>query len=409
VKLRQFVVLFICNAVPLFIGMGLFPVLPLYAAQFGATRTDIGVYYAIVYVASAVSVLGTGWLASRMSRRRLFLIGAMLGPPSMLLMGHASAFWQVVALTALAWFCGGVTLTLLSVFTGTLADGAWRGRIFSMMFLVYPLDALIGGATVGELTARYGYTTMFYALTAIWAIQPIVAALWLTDRRITGPAAAAPAATARTHLGQRFTLLLTTALLGALAINIGRLGTSLSMQALSFTPDAVASTGIISGLATIPLTLVVGSLSDRFGRGVILALSYLLTAAGTGLLMAAGDLWHFQLAATLLLAAWCVSRAVASALGTDMLPPDGLNRGLTRLSATDSIASIVGFAAAGYVMDLFGGSTLYLAATLLALGATVLLAPLRRPEGAPSARAWRFALRRQPADAPADVAGTFGS
>jgi MFS family permease len=382
VRLRQFAVLFICNAVPLFIGMGLFPVLPLYAAQLGASRTDIGVYYAVVYVASAVSVLLTGWLAGRVPRRRLFLAGATLGIPALALMGHVTALWQLVALTAIVWFCGGVTLTLLSVFTGILADGARRGRVFSLMFLVYPLDALIGGGAVGELIARFGYTPMFYALAAIWTIQPVVGMLGLRDSRITRPAAAAANGGA-VSLGRPFALLLLTSLLGAVAINVGRLGTALSMQTLSFSPEAVASTAIVSGLATIPLTAVIGTLSDRFGRRAMLALSYLLAAAGTGLLIGAAALWQFQLAATLLLAAWCVSRAVASALGTDLLAPEALSRGLSRLGSTDSIASIAGFAAAGVVMDALGGASLYVAATAFALAAAVSLVPPRR--GAPSA------------------------
>ena len=36
---RQLAYLLICNIIPLVVGMGLFPLLPLYAAQFGATRT----------------------------------------------------------------------------------------------------------------------------------------------------------------------------------------------------------------------------------------------------------------------------------------------------------------------------------------------------------------------------------
>ncbi len=46
---KQLAFLFICNYLPPFVGMGLFPLLPLYAAQFGATRTIIGIYYAVVY------------------------------------------------------------------------------------------------------------------------------------------------------------------------------------------------------------------------------------------------------------------------------------------------------------------------------------------------------------------------
>ncbi len=49
---RQLALLFIGSYVPPFVGMGLFPILPLYAAQFGATHTMVGIYYAIVYLAS---------------------------------------------------------------------------------------------------------------------------------------------------------------------------------------------------------------------------------------------------------------------------------------------------------------------------------------------------------------------
>jgi MFS family permease len=394
-KFKTFVVLFVCHAVPLFIGMGLFPLLPLYAARFGATHTDIGIFYAVVYIASAASVLGTGWLAARMPRRWLFLIGAALGTPSMLLLGNASAFWQVVLLTALAWISGSTTLTLLSIFTGQLAEPARRGRVFSLMFLVYPLDALVGGAVIGRLTSAYGYTTMFYALAAIWLIQPLVGALWLRDTGIAQAPAAARPHQRPVHFGQPFKQLLAASLLSIVSISIGRLGTSLSMQALGFAPDAVASTAIISGLATIPLALLVGTLADRFGRRQILLVSYLAAAAGAATLIVASAAWQFQVAATLLLASWCVNRAASAALATDLLPPEGLGRGLPRLGLMDSIASIVGFASSGFVMDTFGGSALYGLAIILALAGSVALLgfPQRRRE---AARAQTEALVLEP-------------
>jgi MFS family permease len=377
-KLRMFIILFICHAVPLFIGMGLFPVLPLYAARFGATSTDVGIFYAVVYIASMAGVIGTGWLAARMSRRVLFFAGATLGIPALALMGHATALWQVVLLTAFVWLCGVVTLTLLSVFTGVLAEPASRGRVFGLMFLVYPIDALAGGAAVGQLTTAYGYTVMFYALAAIWVIQPIAGLLGLRDPRIMrAPARRAEAAPA-VRLGRPFTLLLGASLLAFAGTGIGRLGVSLSMQALGFPPAAVASTAIISGLLTIPVTLVLGTLADRVGGLRLLVVSYLVAAAGAGLLVVAAQLWHFQAAATLLLVAWCLSRAAASALATELLPTDALARGLPQLGAMDSLASIVGFAISGLVMDRLGGSALFAGAAALSIGGLALLGALAR-------------------------------
>jgi MFS family permease len=276
-------------------------------------------------------------------------------------------------------------LTLLSIFTGQLADPARRGWVFSLMSVVYPLDAVVGGTVVGQLTAAYGYTTMFYGLAAVWIIQPLVGLVWLRETRITQ----APAEAAVGHMSAPFSWpfkqLLAASLLSIVSISIGRLGTSLSMQALGFAPDVVASTAIISGLATIPLTLLVGTLADRFGRRQILLASYLAAAAGAATLIMASAAWQFQMAATLLLAGWCVNRAASAALATDLLPPGGLGRGLPRLGSMDSIASIVGFAASGFVMDTFGGSALYGLAVVLALVAAMALVGL--PQRRRAARA----------------------
>jgi AAHS family 4-hydroxybenzoate transporter-like MFS transporter len=381
-NIRTFAVLFTCTLIPLLIGGGLFPLLPLYATPFGATRTDIGIFYAVIYFASAASVIGTGWLAERFSRRTLFLAGAALGPATMVLLGHATAFWQVVALTSIAWMCGGITVTLLNVFTGTLAAPASRGRVFGLMFLVFPLGALAGGAAAGPLTAAYGYTVMFYALAAVWAIQPVVGLIGLRDPRITRPPMPAEVRAPAAPLGRPFALLLASVLLSIACTSIGRLGTSLAMQALGFSPDAVASTAIVAGLATIPLALGLGALSDRVGRRLMLALATLVGAGGAAVLLVAGSAWQFQLAATLLLAGWCVGRAASSALASDLLAPEALGRGLPWLGAMDSSAGIVAFAATGYVMETLGAPLLFAAATALGLAATIALVGLPRTDRA---------------------------
>jgi AAHS family 4-hydroxybenzoate transporter-like MFS transporter len=364
--------LFLANMIPLVVGMGLFPVLPLYAARFGATATLVGLLYAVTYAASVAGILLTAWLSERVPLRALFVAGGVLGIPALALLGSAGALWQVMILTVLIWFSGGVTITLVNVFTGLLADDGSRGASFSFLFMAYPLGAVVGGAAVGQLVAWQGYTPMFVALACFWVALPLIGLFGLGSLRPGVSPREAKQADPAPAFEWSFKRLLLAALFSALAINVSRLGTSLSMQALGFSAGAVASTAVVNGIVAAPISLLIGALSDRLGYRRVLFAGYTLGIGGALLLRSATQLWQFCLAATLLFVAWCVNGSVTSALAADTLPQAALGRGLPRLNATDSLASILGFALAGYLMDTLGGSGLY----LIAVGLAVLAAPL---------------------------------
>lgn len=374
-KYRQLGLVLLCNMLPLLIGMGLFPLLPLYATGLGATHALIGVYFAVVYVASAAGVMVSNWLAERLPRRAVFMAGGGLGATAMVLLGSATALWQATLLTATVWLCGGITLTLLNVYIGLTADDASRGRLFSLMTVAYPLAAVLGGAIAGPLVATYGFSAAFVVLGLTWLLQPLAGFFALSDARFAGPAPRVSASTSGAPLGRSYVLLVVSSLLALLGISIGRLGTSLSMLSLGFAPGEIARISTIGGLAAIPAVLVFGALADRLGRRACLLLSYALAAGGVATLALASQLWQFGLAAALLLVAWCASRSIAAALATDVLPAAGLGRGLTRLNAMDSLASIVGFAGVGVALDAFGATSVYLAAAVLVVAGAQLIAP----------------------------------
>jgi AAHS family 4-hydroxybenzoate transporter-like MFS transporter len=375
-KNKQMLYLFTSSLVILFIGMGLFPLLPLYAAQFGATRTVVGVYFALIYVANAAGPMLTGWLAARLTRRRLFVVVGALGIPALALLGQATALWQVILLTAIVWFCGGVGLTLVSVFTGLHADNGHRGKSFSLTFLAFPLGAVFGGATVTALVTQLGYATMFLVLAAVWTILPLIGILGLKDKPASRPVSSAMAKSSRPR--GDFYLLLLVSLLSGIAVAAGRLGAPLSMQALGFSTADIVSTATVGGLVTIPIALLIGALSDRQGRGRFLILCYLLAAAAAVILSNATQVWHFWLAAILTQLVLCTNGALASALATDWIAPETLSRGLPWINTMQSIASIVSFAGVGYIMDTLGATPLYLAVMALALIAALQFIWLQR-------------------------------
>lgn len=376
---KKLALLFLSNLVVLFVGMGLFPLLPLFAAEFGATPTLVGIHYAVMYTASVVGTIATGWLAMRVSPKILFLTAGLLGVAALTLLGVVTAYWQVVVLTAAIWFAGAIAIPLVGIFTSMVADGGNQGKSFSLIYLAYPLGAVIGGTTVGALVSRYGFSIMFFVLGAVWAILPAIALLALKDvdtSKSAGKQAKTSSSTVR--LGRNFHILMLVTLLAAVAGSTGRLGTSLSMQALDFSSSAVASTATVSGLVTIPTLLLIGALTDRFGHGPFLMIGYVLTAAGALILNVATELWQFWTAATMLMVAFGTNLSVASAFIANTLTPEALKKGLPLVNTMDSVAGIVAFAGTGIVMEVFGPSNLYLAAAIMAIGAALLLSRLNR-------------------------------
>jgi DHA1 family multidrug resistance protein-like MFS transporter len=371
---QPMIYLFSSSFIVLFVGMGLFPVLPLYASEFGASKTIVGIYFAVMYISNAAGSVLPAWLADRLTRKGLFIASSVLGIPALFLLSRADALWQVVILTSVLWFSGGMVLALVSVFTGLYSEGRSRGKSFSLMSLPMPLGALIGGAVVGSLISRQGYAFMFTVLGVIWTVLPLIGLFVLEDRPTATPVSSqAQMLITPPRFSPAFYLLLGLTLVSTVAISAGRLGTSLSMQSLNFSASAIASSATVSGLVTVPLTLLIGILSDRMGRERLLITNYLLAAIGALTLVLATQLWQFWLAATLLLVAISSSSAMASALVTDIVSPSSLTRGLSWLKGMSSIAGIISFAGTGFLLDNFGSATLYLGAFILPLVAAAIL------------------------------------
>lgn len=382
---NQLTYLFLSSFVILFVGMGLFPVLPVYAAQFGATRTIIGVYFALMYAANAAGSMLTNRLAGWLTHRGLFIAAGAAGIPALLLVGQATALWQVMALTSIVWFCGGMLLALINVFTGLYAGNGSRGKSFSLMFLAFPLGAIFGGTTVSRLVAETSYYTLFVALAVVWAALPVMGVLRFKSRH-DGMARRKATAGADAPLGPVFFRLLIIAVVSAFAINIGRLGTALSMQALNFAASDIAGTATVSGLLAMPAVMAIGALSDRLGRQKFLMVSFASAAGGSIMLALATQLWMFWLAATLTLVALCTNGALLAALIADRLPAAAMERGLPWIHGMSPVAGTAGFLGIGYAMDAWGPGAVYVVAAAMAVLAAVLLWSLGQTRRAQSYR-----------------------
>jgi MFS family permease len=367
------ITLFCTNVIVLAVGNGLFPLLPLVASELGASPHLVGLYLALVSASITAGALLPGWLSERISRRRVLIVGSSVGVPALASLSWANALWQLIPLTCLLWFSGGICLALSSVYTGLLSRADTRGRTFSLVALSSPCGLLVGGLLAGSLVTWRGYAGAFQALGVLWAVLPLAFTVALPE--IAAPPRATRAGgPARDLVAQRWPLLLLAgALLSAVSIGVSQLGTSLAMQALAFSPAAISSTTTAAGLAMLPMVLLLGALADRLGRRGLLLGGYLLTAGGAVALVTSAALWQFWMAIALLRAGQAVNDSIAPALATDLLPASALGRYLPRLKATNWLAGMLSFAGAGYAMARLGTGPVFLLAGAFAIAAAGLL------------------------------------
>lgn len=372
---KQVLYLFLCNFTIVFIGFGLFPVLPLYAAEFGASPSFIGIYLAITYIAISLGSILVGQLSERVPYKTLNITAGVLGTVSLLLLGRADELWQVVVLTALLWFTGGVGLSVSSILITLHVTASERGKAFGLLALTSPLGALIGSLVVGRLVDWSGYSLMFFVLAVEFSVFPI---LGLTKVQYTPTSEPSPSQTAQTESstsgpGIYFILLLTTVLLGSMTVSVGRMGLSMSMKDQLFSASEVSTANAFGGLFTIPITLMIGVLSDRLGRKRFLFMGYLLAMGSTMFLIFARELWQFWLVAALVLASRSVITAMSPAYATDLLSRKAIGRALPLVGTMNWVSGVIGFAGSGYVIDTFGATSLYGGTTTAAVLAGVLV------------------------------------
>lgn len=375
IKNKQLTYLFWCNFSILFIGFGLFPLLPLYAAEFEASQSFIGIYLAFTYIAiSTGSILSAG-SSGRLPRKALFIAAGLMGTPAIFLLGQAQSLWQVVVLTALIWFAGGIGLSISNVLTGLHTTSTTRGQAFGMLALASPLGALIGGIVVGKTVEWGGYSLMFTVLAIIWSIYPILALTRVQEKADCALPVGMPAQPSNSSYrpGKIFLFLLLTIFLASMTVSIGRMGISLAMKGQGFSASGVSTANAIGGLVTIPVTLLIGSFSDRLGRKRFLALGYLFAAAGTAMLMRAHEIWQFWVVASLVLASRSVITSMSPAYATDLVRRRFLGKVLPLVGTMNWVSGVIGFAGAGYVLDTFGGTSLYGAAAIAAFLALIVL------------------------------------
>ena len=370
---KQLITLFVCSLSTWIVFQSLISLLPVYAVRLGADPAQIGTYLAIGFAALTCGSLSSGVLSNRLQRRKaVLMLTALLNVPVTWLMSQAVVFWQLVVLTALVLFIAGIGLGTTSILAGLFAGDNERGKIFGILGINLSLGSLIGGSFSGSIVERWGFPALFVIASLFWIVQ-FVAAQFLQDKPFVAPEPkTADAAHSKPALGRMFYLLLFANIVAFASGFVALLARPLRMDALAFTPSAISGVVAIGGAVTLPFPILLGWLSDRIDRYLLVVLCFVFAASGLVVLAVSTDLWHFG-AATILLSGVGISVGIGQAMVVDLVPREALAAALSRYGTVGSIGAVIGFSISGFAIETLGMTNTLLAGVVFTLLAIALL------------------------------------
>ena len=218
---------------------------------------------------------------------------------------------------------------------------------------------------------------MFLILCIFSCILPI-SALFLKDKTVVH--AQNSKLSIRRHesrLDRMFVFLLIAHMLSIVTNAVGNIGRSFAMDNLGFSSTAITSTAVIGGFVLLPFPLLLGWLSDRVGRKLLMILCYLSFAICTVLFIFSKSLWHFWVGTSFLFIGF-QSNSVGSAFITDLVPQERLGVGISLFQVMSWIGMVLGFAVSGYSIQNLGISITFIWGTMLPIISIFLIVLMRK-------------------------------
>jgi MFS family permease len=355
----------------------LYPVLPVVLTQtLKASGSIVGLVEGVAEATQNIVQGVSGWLSDTLHRpKAIALAGYLVAALAKPFIGLSAAWPGVLAARFVDRLGTGTRSAPRDALIAASADEAHRGKAFGLEGA-----GDNAGACAGPLIAVFLIASLHVELRAIFYLATIPGLLavcmiaLVKERHVAVAATVTLDVNIRRFPAQYWKYLLVTALFGAgnssnsfLILRTRDIGVSLTETILIY-----AAFNLVAALVSYPA----GSLSDRFGRRNVLALSFVVfgvTYLGFGLtrrigIIVCGFVFYgiYQ----------GISRSVGKALATDLVPPAVRASGLGWYSATTGLLGLAASVIAGRLWDRVGHAAPFLYGAAFAIVGLVALLTL---------------------------------
>ncbi|MBI2127082.1 MAG: MFS transporter [Thaumarchaeota archaeon] len=339
--------------VAFFVVMGLsiiVPALPLYARDLGASDIMIGGLIAGFGIARVIFDVPAGMFAEKISQRKVLQIGLGIIAVSSLGAALATSYWLLLAARILEGVGSALYVTTAATIITSSTELQKRGRVMSYYTAAILLGGTIGPAVGGVVTPIWGKNSPFLVYALLATIGMIISHYSLSGKDQEIPKEEKSDGF-RIMLFERSVLLVSLATFAMAFLWTGLELTVVPIFAydnLSLDSTSLGLVLTLSALANLFSTLVIGRLTDRFGRKAPMVAGYLASALSAYLLstsMNLGDFLFYGIFYGLATGVW----GQTSAWAADISPKErmGTMMGINRMMG--DLGFVIGPLALGFL------------------------------------------------------------
>lgn len=353
------------------------PIVPLYAAAFGATNAGIGLIIALYSLLPLFLAVPAGMAVDTFGARRLMIIGSLgLAATSL-----ATAIWPGLIVLTIAQTLQGLAqlavIVAAQAYTASLTTRGGREGNFGWFATFASAGQFVGPLLGGALTDARGYGPAFLAAGCL-AFLPAVLALGLGEKRPAPTALPAPAprgAQIRRLFRDdviRGSIVASFAVLFAMGARQAFL--PLYLQGLGFSATIIGMLLSLRALFSMVVRPFMPALVRISGsRFAALTCSMAAAAAGVGAVPWLSGFWSLAVSSALVGIGIGLSQPLSMAVVADQTPAGERGLALGVRLTGNRLAQVVNPLFFGLVAQLFGIGPAFWAAGLLLAGTTALM------------------------------------
>ncbi|MGW5365585.1 MFS transporter [Actinopolymorpha pittospori] len=401
------------------------PVLPLYATEFGANATQLGLLIALFGIGRLVVNIPAGMLSERLDPRKMLIVSVACVVVLQAVTAFAPSLTVLLVLRFLAGLAGGMAITSGMTLVVHLTSSADRGRAMSLLQGCQLIGGAFGPALGGLVASLWDYRAPFLAcgllatLVLVFGARILLRAPATVESAAVGPDAAnrepatvepaavesaavqsgavqsgatQPAAPERSLLRR---LLGDGSFLAICAVGFSVFlnrfaGTQSLVPIIAYTVVGL-SVGQLGGLmgavtfTNLILVTIVGRLSDRIGRKRVIVPGLLVVAVSQPVYALTSSPMAFVLITLLTGIALGFSGPTPAAYMADVAPADGRGTAVGIYRTFGDLAAVIGPIGLGWLVDHTGYQAAVLTLAGVMLAATVIFATVARETVGPRA------------------------